>query len=182
MPRVLTGLAGLKDTLEDRALSLVMLRRRLTEDVARLGRAIDTETQALRDQCALACLTRMSDIVTTYELALATLERESIDDRAGDLWSPLLAVVFAADGEDEGNRGQAIVDTAKEQAAAREADAEGGRTAGLLAALLAIREERGEALASAELLSALRARPGWDWVKHPRRLAGLLNPLGIVRH
>lgn len=28
---------------------------------------------------------------------------------------------------------------------------------------------------------ALRARPGWDWLKSTRRLAGLLNPLGIVR-
>ena len=182
VPRVLTGLAGLKDTLEDRALSLVMLRRRLTEDVARLGRAIDAETQALRDQCALACLTRMSDIVTTYELALGTLEREGIDDRAVDLWSPLLAVAFAADGEDEGNRGQAILDTAKEQAAAREADAESGRTAGLVQTLLSIREERGETLTPADLLAALRAHPGWDWVKHPRRLAGLLGPLGLVRH
>ena len=30
-------------------------------------------------------------------------------------------------------------------------------------------------------LDALRARPGWDWLKSTRRLAGLLNPLGIVR-
>jgi hypothetical protein len=31
------------------------------------------------------------------------------------------------------------------------------------------------------VLEALRARPGWEWLKSPRRLAGLLNPLGIVR-
>jgi len=182
VPRVLTGLAGLKDTLEDRALSLVMLRRRLTEDVARLGRAIEAEAQALRDDCALACLAHMSDIATTYELALTTLEREAIDDRAVDLWSPLLAVAFAADAQDNGNRGQAILDTAKEQAIAREADAEGGRTVGLVEALLSIREERGEVLTPADLLAALRSRPAWDWVKYPRRLAALLAPLGIVRH
>lgn len=28
---------------------------------------------------------------------------------------------------------------------------------------------------------ALRGRPGWDRIKSTRRLAGLLNPLGIVR-
>ena len=44
-----------------------------------------------------------------------------------------------------------------------------------------IREREGEALAPADLLEALRAWPGWDWVKSTRRLAGLLNPLGIVR-
>src|SRR5207249_465454 len=37
-PRVLAGIAGLKDTLEDRALTLVMLRRRRGEAVARIGR------------------------------------------------------------------------------------------------------------------------------------------------
>jgi hypothetical protein len=31
------------------------------------------------------------------------------------------------------------------------------------------------------VLEALRARAGWDWVKTTRRLAGLLNPLGIAR-
>ena len=32
-----------------------------------------------------------------------------------------------------------------------------------------------------ELLDALGARPGWEWLKSGRRLAGLLNPLGIAR-
>ena len=36
-PRVLAGIAGLKDTLEDRALTVVMLRRRRGEAVARIG-------------------------------------------------------------------------------------------------------------------------------------------------
>ena len=35
-PRVLAGLAGLKDTLEDRALPLFMLRKRRSEPAARL--------------------------------------------------------------------------------------------------------------------------------------------------
>ncbi len=38
-PRVLAGIAGLKDTLEDRALPLFMLRKRRSEPVARLGRS-----------------------------------------------------------------------------------------------------------------------------------------------
>ena len=62
-PRVLAGIAGLKDTLEDRALALVMLRRRRGEAVARIGRSIEGEAQALRDRCALACLSRIGDIV-----------------------------------------------------------------------------------------------------------------------
>jgi hypothetical protein len=59
---VLAGIAGLKDTLEDRTLTLVMLRRRKTETVARIGPANDAQAEGLRAQCTLACLTRIGDI------------------------------------------------------------------------------------------------------------------------
>ncbi len=52
---------------------------------------------------------------------------------------------------------------------------------GVVTRLEARRAELGETPAPAELLGALRARPGWDWLKSARRLAGLLNPLGIAR-
>jgi hypothetical protein len=62
-PRVLAGIEGLKETLEDRALPLFMLRKRRAEAVARLGRATEADAQALRDQCALACLTHIGPIL-----------------------------------------------------------------------------------------------------------------------
>src|SRR2546426_12569284 len=77
--------------------------------------------------------------------------------------------------------GREFLDAAKDPATVREADADGGPTARLLEALQAIREREGETIAPADLLEALRARPGWDWLKSTRRLAGLLNPLGVVR-
>jgi Domain of unknown function (DUF3854)/Protein of unknown function (DUF3631) len=180
-PRVLAGIAGLKEALEDRALPLFMLRKRRSEEVARLNRATDAEAQALRDACALACLTRIGDIVQACELAHVALEREGIDDRAVDLWVPLLAIAFAADVEDGADRGRQILDAARAAGAQREADAEGGTTSRLLDALETIRASLGDTAAPAELLAALRARPGWDWLKSTKRLAGLLNPLGIAR-
>jgi hypothetical protein len=180
-PRVLAGIAGLKDTLEDRALPLFMLRRRRSEPVARLGRGMEAEAQALREQCALACLTHVQNIVTAYEGAPALLEREGIDDRAVDLWSPLIAIAVVADAEAEGDRMRQLLALAGELGSARDADTEAGGTARLVEALEAIRQERGETLAPADLLAGLRARSGWEWLKSPRRLAGLLNPLGIVR-
>src|SRR5262249_1095007 len=135
----------------------------------------------LRDQCALACLSRISDIVSAYELAPAALEREAIDDRAVDLWSPLLAVAFVADMEDGANRSREVLDAARHLANVRQPDADSGPTARLPEGMHGIREREGETIAPADLLEALRARPGWDWVKSTRRLAGLLNPLGIVR-
>jgi hypothetical protein len=180
-PRVLAGIAGLKDTLEDRALPLFMLRKRRSEPVSRLNRATDAEAQALRAQSALACLTHIQAILAAYEGAPAVLEHEGIDDRAVDLWSPLVAVTLVADAEDGGSRARELLALARDLGTARDADAEAGTTARLLEALGRVREKVGDTPTPAALLEALRARPGWDGLKSPRRLAGLLNPLGIVR-
>jgi hypothetical protein len=68
-PRILTGIAGLKDTLEDRSLPLVMFRRRKDEPVARLGRETEAAAEKLRAACALACLTRISDVLPGFLIA-----------------------------------------------------------------------------------------------------------------
>jgi len=199
-PRVLAGIAGLKDTLEDRALPVLMMRKRRAEPVARLGRATEEEAAALRDACALACLTRMAEIARHYEAAPALLEAQGIDDRAVDLWSPLVAVAMTADGEDgsaglvgareaavaaggasTGGRTGQMLAVARELASHRDADAEGGPTAWRLEALEAVRAERGERLAPAELVAALAGRPGWEGVKTARKLAMVLGPMGIFR-
>jgi len=112
-PRVLAGIAGLKDTLEDRARPLFMLGKRRNEVVSRLNRATDTEAQALRDQCALACLTHIQNVITAYDGAPAALEQEGIDDRAVDLWSPLVAITLVADAEDDGSRTLQLLDLAR---------------------------------------------------------------------
>ena len=185
-PRVLAGIAGLKDTLEDRALPVYMLRKRRAEPVARIGRATDDEAQAVRDACALACLTHIGAILEEYETAPALLEKEGLDDRAVDLWAPLLAVAQAADrertsgaaGGDE--RGAVLLAVAHELSAGRDAEGETGPVARLVDALAEVRRERGERIAPPELLAALTARPGWAGVKTTRRLAAVLAPIGVT--
>jgi hypothetical protein len=180
-PRVLAGIAGLKDTLEDRALPVFMLRKRRSEPVARLSPATDTEAQVLRQACGVACLTEVARIVHTYDAAPALLEREGIDDRAVDLWAPLVALSSVADLEDQGDRTSVLLDIARELSAVRDADADAGTTARLVEALETIRIGYGDSITPADLLQALQLRPGWEWLKSGRRLAGLLNPVGIAR-
>lgn len=48
--------------------------------------------------------TFIDEAVAAYERAPAVLELEGIDDRAVDLWSPLLALATVADAEDRGRR------------------------------------------------------------------------------
>ena len=104
----------------------------------RPNRTTDAETQGLREQCAPACLTHIQNVLTAYEGAPAALEHEGIDDRAVDLWSPVVAVTLVADAEDGGTHTRQLLDLAKALGTARDADAEAGTTARLLEALEAI--------------------------------------------
>ncbi len=180
-PRVLTGIAGLKETLEDRALPVFMFRRRRDERMERVTPDAEGEAQALRAACALACLGHIGAIESVYAAARSELEAAGIDDRAVDLWAPLLAIARAADIEDQRVRASDILASARELSRLRDADAEGGQAAQTIEALDAIRAEHGEQLAPAELLRAFQTRRGWQWLTGTRRLAGLMNPLGLWR-
>jgi hypothetical protein len=72
-----------------------------------------------------------------------------------------------ADAEDGRDRSVHLLALARELAGLRNADAESGQTLRLVEALDAIRQDAGEDLAPADLLTALRGRPGWDWVRSP---------------
>lgn len=178
-PRIIAGIAGLKETLEDRSLTLVMFRRRKDEPVARLGRETEIEAQALRDACALACLRRIEDILQAYELAPKILDRQQVDDRAVDLWAPLLSLVMVADAEAGGDRSAKILRAAREVSDARDADDEAGSAARLIAALQNAASIVGTAVTPTRLLEAFQEN-GYAWVKSTRRLAGLLAPLGLI--
>jgi hypothetical protein len=180
-PRALAGIAALKETLADRSIPVFMTRKRRDESVARLTGAIEGEAAALRDRCALACLARIGDILTANEQTPALLEREQVDDRATDLWAPLVALGLVGDAEDGGDRGATLLGLARELGGLRDADGEDGQTARLVEALTTIRQERGPELSPEDLRAALAGRPGWEWVKTTRRLAGLLSPLGLFR-
>jgi hypothetical protein len=178
-PRVLAGIAGLRETLEDRSLTLVMFRRRKDEPVARLGRETESEAEVLRDACALACLARIGDVLTAYELAPRVLDSREVDDRAVDLWAPLLALAMVADAETGGDRAERILVAARALSDAREADDEAGSAARLITALQKVAVDVGMAATPTRLLEALQEN-GYAWVKSTRRLAGLLAPLGLV--
>ena len=118
-PRAMVGIAGLKDTLEDRSLPVFMARRRRDEPVVRLTVAAEAEARALRDACALTALTHIGHLATAYDEVPRILEREPLDDRAVDLWAPLLALTVVADVErDLGQASVRLADYVAAQAAA----------------------------------------------------------------
>ena len=186
-PRALAGISAIAETLEDRSLPLFMERRRRNEPVSRLPGevALKTQTAPLRDACALAVLEKMAMIQESARIAPGLLEAAKVDDRAEDLWLPLLALGLAADTEDGATRSQTLLDLAKSVGELRDADQGEGFTARLTTALAAIHQSRPRPTRSSSPRTiswrTLQGQPGFEWVKTTRRLAGLLNPLGLFR-
>lgn len=179
-PRIIAGLSALKGTLESRALSIVMFRRRRDETIARIGRETENTAARLRDLCALACLAHVRDIIAGYDTAHELLSREPIDDRAVELMAPLLAVALVADSETGGDgRSRTLLAVARNVGAGRDAGDSDSNTARLVAALQSIREGHGERVRPADLLEALRGA-GWEWLKSTKGVAAMLAPLGLV--
>lgn len=182
-PLALAGISRLAETLEDRAILIFMARKTRAEKVERFspGR-LEVEAQALRDACYIWALTHAADLAEVYE-ADAFPGLDVLDDRARDLWEPLISIALLADAEAEGTGDRTeFAKTLAELAA----DLSGVRDEGdttinmLIGALIYIRKEKDrETFTPSELLKLLKPM-GFDWVRSTRHLAGLLNPLGLM--
>lgn len=181
-PRALAGIARMAETLEDRSIIVFMSRKLKQEPVERFspGR-LEEEAQRLRDACYTWALTRAADLTEVYEGEFPELQ--ALDDRARDLWEPLLAIAMLADAEADRlgtpeRLASTLVALAHHLSGVR--DEGDTTTVKLIEALEAIVETEGrDVFTPSELLELLRAH-NLEWVKSSKALAGLLNPLGLV--
>jgi len=183
-PRALAGISRMAETLEDRSLIIFMARKLRTERVERFspGR-LEGEAQDLRDACYTWALTHAADLAEVYE-ADAFPGLNELDDRARDLWEPLLSITLLADAEAQeigwpADFAKTLTALALDLCGVR--DEGDTTTARLVEALEAIvEEEQRESFTPTELLKFIKAREGFDWLRSTRALAGLLNPLGLM--
>lgn len=168
------AIGDLPDTIEDRAVVINMQRRAPGQHVAqfRRRRALPVLNE-LRERLRAWILTR------TPGLAEAVPD-VPVEDRAADVWEPLIAVAAAA-GSDWPDRAR----RACLELTAASADPEDGTAAErLLGDLREVFEDQAR-LPSAQVIEALTAiedAPWGDWYGHPLRardLARLLRPYGI---
>ncbi len=184
-PRALAGISRMAETLEDRGILIFMGRKLQSEKVERFSAGrLEAEAQAVRDSCYIWALTHAADVAEVYEDATFR-SLEALDDRARDLFEPLLSIALLADVEaqEAGEPGE----FAKSLTALAQ-DLSGVRDEGdtiipkLIEALESIVETEGrDTFTPTELLRLLTAKDGslW-WLKSPKALAGILNPLGFV--
>lgn len=152
---------------------------------------LEEEAQALRDRCYVWALTHAADLAAVYEKADQIAGLELLDDRARDLWEPLVSIAALADVE-RGDRQRTLTEElaglARDLCQVRESAAEDSITARVVEALAGIAREEREArlipseepvtLAPSQLAPLLAAKLGWGKIT-TKGLATLLNSLGL---
>jgi len=192
-PRAVAGINSLADTLADRSIPISMQRKLTGEKTERFSpRKLQREAQGLRDRCYLWALTHATDLAGVYGLADRLFPKlASLDDRARDLWEPLLSLVALADSE-RGDDKQILTEELSALALAlsqsRDGEEDSSTTLQVLAALVAIVTEHQQAallpetgslkITPTDLCSLLKIKLSWEKLS-AKGLAKLLNPLGL---
>lgn len=175
-PKAFAGIGDcLPDTITDRSVPVRLKRRTRSERVERFHlRDVEPEGHALRDRLA-DWLEPQHDYLAAQRPSLP----DELDDRAQDVWEPLLAVADLADMEELARAAALALSTGEE----REDDS---ITVQLLRDVHAVFSENGdERLKTAALLAGLYAieeSPWGDWYGKqlsPHGLARLLKPYRI---
>jgi len=192
-PRALAGISKTAETLEDRSIIILMQRKLARERLERFSPSkLGEEAQALRDRCYIWALTHAADLAAVYDGAdkmFPTLS--SLDDRARDLWEPLISITAATDVE-RNDEHRTLTDEltalSLDLCQIRNGTAEDSTNVLVLKALQAIFDQKRQEglwqsqaavlLAPEELARLMKEKLGWEKLSS-RGLATLLNPLGL---
>jgi hypothetical protein len=139
-PRAFAGINKLADTTEDRSITTIMQRKLAREPVERFSPfRLEGETQALRDQCYLWALTHATDLAAVYDQADHMFPAlASLDDRARDLWEPLVSIAALADverGDNKKTLTEELIALAKDLSQVRDGTAEDSTVVQVVSAL-----------------------------------------------
>ncbi|MGE0821581.1 MAG: DUF3631 domain-containing protein [Candidatus Binatia bacterium] len=191
-PRALAGINKTAETLEDRSIIIVMQRKLAREKTERFSPSrIENEAQVLRDRCYIYALTHAADLAAVYDEADKFSALDALDDRARDLWEPLVSIVALADVErnDEQQTLTAeLTALARDLSEVRDGAAEDSTAVQVVKALQAIVTQKRQdvlfqnaeavTLTPTDLSSLLKEKLNWEKLS-TRTLASLLNPLGF---
>jgi hypothetical protein len=171
----IAGIGDMPDTITDRAVNIILRRRATGEKVKpfKLRRDVPPLNE-LRDRVASWIASRLDDL-TNAEPAVP------VEDRAADVWEPLIAVADAAGGTWPGRARAACLALSGE---AEEDDTERSVSLQLLSDLRGIfgEEQRMHGATILEHLHRVEGAPWGNWygrLLNANDLANLLRPYGV---
>lgn len=99
-PKVLAGIKGVVDTVEDRAFKISMVRKAKSETVKRLNlRLLESDIESIREDLHLWAIRYAGDVAEVYDSVLEFPGTEGLDDREKDIIEPLLSIASVIDAQ-----------------------------------------------------------------------------------
>lgn len=172
-PKAIAGIGHLPDTVADRSIRIELRRRAPHENVERFHlRSAQLEADPIRDR-----LCRLADRILPRLRAHRPALPEDLDDRAQDVWEPLLAIAELA-GEDWTRRAHRAARQLSGWKVRSETESRGVRLLRDLRTVFGSRQQ----LSTNELLDELWRLEEAPWANkelNAERLAGILRRYGI---
>lgn len=179
-PRAFACILELPDTLEDRAITITLQRRREGEPITRLRqRDLPTIAAPLKDRCALWALEHAPALAEAYAKVEDPPELRGLDDRARDLWETLWVIADAARQEGQPDFLQQLGTAAQQAASERQATEADTRLVVLIEALIEICAGSILIITPKDLLQKVQERMPEEAPRTSRRLAAYLKRLRI---
>lgn len=184
-PKVLAGINSVVDTIEDRSFRILMARKRKDEPVNRFNlRKCESVLAVLRDDLHLWALRNAEKVAVEYETINSSAALEGLDDRAKDIWEPLLAIGSVLDKEKPEGGGVLPVLTAIAQDMGEDRkDKEASEEAlpAMLAVVKNLIPENGEEffVSSEDLFENVRQEGVLYFLTSKKKMAGFLNRYGL---
>ncbi len=185
-PRALAGVSRMAESLEDRSIMIFMARRSHVESIERFSPyRLEAEVASLRDRCYIWALSHAEDVAQLYEGMIEEEEPlEFLDDRARDLWEPVVTVTLLADAEVKNCVTKPLttrlVALARNLTMVRDANEEDTTPVLVIRRLEAILGGRDLLRIKPEDLRKEFQKQKWSI--STKALADLLNPLGLYSH
>jgi len=195
-PKAMANIEGLEDVLQDRTITITMMRSRNPKILRRPDpREDDPAWSELRDKLASLYLKRWRDVQSAYGAVLRALgdeedysgveryreyftkAREFVYSRTMELWSPLLAMALFFESQGVGGVLEAVLKAASESARERRADEAEAPEAGLIYALKRVYSGDGW-YALADIHAAYREATGVEKVR-PEAVSRMMRRLGL---
>ena len=108
-PKVLAGIKGIADTVEDRSFKVPMARKTKTEVIRRFNvRALDSTIKKIQEDSFLWALRYATDVSDVYDELTEVPGTECLDDRMKDIVEPLLSIASVIDVQADDKTAQTV--------------------------------------------------------------------------
>ena len=184
-PKVLAGINSVVDTIEDLSFRILMARKRKGEQVNRFNlKKCESSLTVLRDDLHLWALRNATKVAVEYETINSNASLEGLDDRAKDIWEPLLAIGAVVDKEKtEGDEVLPVLTALAQNMGEGRKDKEASEEA--LPAMLEVvknlipESEEEFFVPSEELLANARKEDALYFLTSKKKVAGFLGRYGL---